>query len=156
MQTPTVIQENTYTPAGPGAAVREEGVEEEEEVAAPSQKNKKGKAKTAKEERRVVEVDSDGNTAASDSDNEYLSRAEIVVRSKVNTVRVRAAKDSDLLVAKGELVELVLDTGASAPISSNKEDLFNYRRAKKGSRHVVEIADGVEGMDRDSQCVART
>ena len=33
MPTPTAIQEHTYTPAGPGAAVREEGVEEEEEVA---------------------------------------------------------------------------------------------------------------------------
>ena len=31
----------------------------------------------------MVEVDSDGNTAASDSETEYLSRAEVAVRCKV-------------------------------------------------------------------------
>jgi hypothetical protein len=72
-----------------------------------------------------------------------------VARRKVNSVRVRAATDSDITAGTGTLVELVFDTGASSPIGSNEKELINYRKANnKGSRHVVEVADGVEYLVR--------
>jgi hypothetical protein len=119
-------------------------VGEEEEESTGKKKEKKGKAKKAK----VVDVDSDGNTADSGSDDEYLLSESGMARSKVNSVRVRAATDSDITAGTGVLVELVLDTGASSPIGANEKELINYRKAKKGSRHVVEVADGVEYLVR--------
>jgi hypothetical protein len=54
------------------------------------------------------------------------------------------ATKGDEIGTPGKLVELVMDSGASSPICPDHDELINYRKTKKGVRHVVVIADGVE------------
>ena len=44
----------------------------------------------------------------------------------------------------GPLIELVKDSGATAPMTFRKEDLIEYRKSDSRNKHWVEVADGVK------------
>jgi len=126
--------------------------EEEEEVKAKPAKKKALKAKDEtgsrggtklKPSSKVELLDTEEeNEGSSESADEYIVSNPGSV-SKVNAVRVLQRKQlsSDGISSAGDIIELVLDSGATSPISPDEKELINYRRAKK--KHEVEVADGV-------------
>ena len=101
------------------------------------------KASDAKSGARVSfesDVDEDGENGDTevDSDDEYIDRSLIVVFTNPTK---SSGVEAD---STGPLIDLVKDSGATAPMTFRKQDLIEYRKSDSRNKHWVEVADGVK------------